>query len=104
LASSSACCCSSEAAAELRQLEGARLDTLQAQWWPHAIRGDYPAAKFVLRIMERRAKLFGLDAPQQVRVSTPDLDRRIEEMLTELATMPGELLQLDASDADTDSE
>lgn len=56
-----------EAAAvgEFRDLENARLDRLQAAWWTKAIGGDRHAALIVLRVFERRAKLNGLDQPQQ---------------------------------------
>ncbi len=54
-----------EDAAQLRTLEGARLDRLQAAHWDLALAGDPKAATVVLRIFERRAKLFGLDAPVQ---------------------------------------
>lgn len=50
-----------EPAAEIRQLEADRLDRLQAAVWMKALRGDLPALDRVLRVMERRAKLLGLD-------------------------------------------
>lgn len=50
-----------EPAAEIRQLEADRLDRLQVQVWTKALRGDLPAVDRVLRIMERRSKLLGLD-------------------------------------------
>lgn len=50
---------------ELREMENARLDRLQAAWWTKAITDKDPhAASVVLRIFDRRAKLNGLD--QQV--------------------------------------
>lgn len=58
----------SEAAAALRQLEDARLDELQSGLWPRALEGDVPAAHAVLRIMERRARLHGLDEPEKHEV------------------------------------
>ena len=78
-----------EAAAELRQLEGARLDALQAQWWPRCVGGNVQAARIMLKIMERRARLFELDAPQQVRVSTPDMDAEIIALMDELTAQAG---------------
>lgn len=47
--------------AEYRNLENARLDRLQQAWWTPALEGDEKAAKIVLRIFERRARLNGLD-------------------------------------------
>lgn len=60
----------SESAAQLRALELQRLDKLLLALWPRASKGDDAAVDRVLRVMERRAKLCGLDAP--VRVSGPD--------------------------------
>lgn len=50
-----------EPAAEIRQLEGDRLDRLQVAVWTKALAGNMQAVDRVLRIMERRAKLLGLD-------------------------------------------
>lgn len=48
-------------AAELLALELARCDELQAAAWPAALAGDWEAHRQVLRTMERRARLLGLD-------------------------------------------
>lgn len=53
-------------AAEIRALELSRLDGLLGALWPKARQGDLGAVDRVLRIMERRAKLLGLDAPVKV--------------------------------------
>lgn len=46
---------------DLRALEVARLDALQAAYWDRAISGkDLRAAAFVLKILDRRAKMLGL--------------------------------------------
>ena len=45
---------------ELRRLELARLDLLQAAVWDKALAADSAAVNTVLRIIERRAKLLGL--------------------------------------------
>lgn len=50
-----------EPANEIRQLEAERLDRLQLGVWQKAIRGDLGAFDRVLRVMERRARLLGLD-------------------------------------------
>ncbi len=52
----------------LRIVEGARLDRLQVALWPKAAAGDLETIDRVLRIMARRARLFGLDAPQTFNV------------------------------------
>jgi hypothetical protein len=50
-----------EPAAEIRELEADRLDRLQAAVWTRALKGDLGAFDRVLRTMERRARLLGLD-------------------------------------------
>lgn len=50
-----------EPAAEIRHLESDRLDRLQVAVWTRALRGDLSAVDRVLRIMERRSRLLGLD-------------------------------------------
>ncbi len=52
-----------EPAAELRDLELARLDDMLAGLWPNARKGNVAAVDRVLKIMQRRADLLGLDAP-----------------------------------------
>ena len=52
-----------EPAADLRKLEAERLDKMQRSLWQQALQGNQGAVDRVLRIMERRAKMFGLDAP-----------------------------------------
>lgn len=65
-----------EAADVMRVEEGERLDRLQRAVWQQALGGDVRAVAAVLRIMERRARLFGLDAPTKVEV-TSDADEQI---------------------------
>lgn len=57
--------------AHLRQLEADRMDALLSAVWPKAIGGDLYAVYAALRIAERRAKLFGLDAPVKTEDVTP---------------------------------
>ena len=77
-----------EAADVMRVEEGERLDRLQRAVWQQALGGDVRAVTAVLRIMERRARLFGLDAPTKVEV-TSDADEQIaglaETLLAERA-------------------
>lgn len=54
--------------AEMRAVEGERLDALQRAVWAAAASGDTEAIKTVLAIMARRARLFGLDMPTKVNV------------------------------------
>jgi len=57
-------------AERLRDLEGGRLDALQVGLAPSIRNGDPRAIGVAVRLMERRAKLFGRDAPTQL--SGPD--------------------------------
>jgi len=58
---------------ELRQIEHERLEKLHSSRWPKALEGDGDesddAYALVLRTMERRAKLLGLDAPVKLQHS-----------------------------------
>jgi hypothetical protein len=51
---------------ELREAEIDRLDRLQLAVWPRAMNGDNSSIVTILRIMERRAKLLGLDMPVKI--------------------------------------
>ena len=72
---------------EIRNLEGERLDLLQAANWDNAMQGDVPAGALVLRVMERRAKLLGLDMPIRVQQEVTvwngdgDLDAEIQSLI-----------------------
>jgi hypothetical protein len=57
-----------ETAEELRRLEAARLDKLQAALWDNAMSGDVQSVDKILKVSDRRAKLFGLDAPAELKV------------------------------------
>jgi hypothetical protein len=52
-----------EPAENVRMMEMERLDLLQMTHWPAARQGDYQATAMVLRIMEMRARYYGLSAP-----------------------------------------
>ncbi len=61
-----------DAAETLRALEVERLDALHASIWPAAVGGNLAAIDRVLSIMQRRARLCGLDAPAKVAQTTAD--------------------------------
>lgn len=67
-----------DTADELRLLEMARLDAIQAAYWDKAIKGNTGAAYLVVKLSESRRKLAGLDAPIQtentVEVKDPYAD------------------------------
>lgn len=68
---------------EMRTVELSRLDRLQRAVWPKAVKGDLQAVDRAIKIIDRRAKLFGLDAPQQVQITANDvdLDAAVDKML-----------------------
>jgi hypothetical protein len=80
---------------EVARLELERLDTMLMGVWQEATKGDVPAIGAVLKIMERRAKLLGLDAPTEhraeLKVSKPDdtstITERISQYMVELDNM-----------------
>jgi hypothetical protein len=72
---------------DARQLELMRLDELQVAVWDRAVNGELPAAHCVLKIMDRRAKLLGLDKPEKVEVNkwdfkAEDLDAEVQRIVT----------------------
>lgn len=76
----------------LRALEALRLDDLQKSLWARARKGDLAAMDRIIRVLERRAKLLGLDAPVKAALTDPEgapvpLDARdsLFERLTRLA-------------------
>ena len=50
-----------EAARDLVATEALRLDRLQLALWPKAMDGDHHAVRELIRLMERRARMLGLD-------------------------------------------
>lgn len=59
-----------EAVAQHRILELQRLDALQVGLWDQALAGDVKAVNAVLRIIEQRSRLLGLDKPQLTPVES----------------------------------
>ena len=59
-----------EPAAELRPLEVERLDAMLSAIWASVKQGQYGAQDRALKIMERRARLLGLDAPVKADVTS----------------------------------
>lgn len=81
---------------EHRELELDRLDILQRTYWQPAVNGNLRAADYVLRVIDKRAKLLGLDAPLKVQAEVvtydgSDLDAEVERVarLIEAATIGG---------------
>lgn len=80
-----------EPADAVREAELARLDRLMQGVWTQALRGENRSVESVLKIMDRRAKLLGLDAPvkQQVEVNTHDRDSIDSEVARLVAILDG---------------
>lgn len=57
-----------EDAEALRQLEREKLDKMERVLWQQAEGGDHAAIDRILRIMERRARLTGIDAPAKQEI------------------------------------
>jgi hypothetical protein len=61
-----------------RQLELVRLDQLLQGVWVAAVEGNPGAVALALRILERRAKLLGLDAPTKI-----DIEARVRAIASQ---------------------
>jgi hypothetical protein len=72
-----------EDAKKLRAIEVARLDEVHASKWPDAMRGDNKSIEIVLKIMERRSKLQGLDAPTKTEHSGEIAIKTWADLVTE---------------------
>ena len=59
-----------EAVEQHRALELARLDALQVGLWDRAVGGDVKAVNAVLRIIEQRSRLLGLDKPEAAQAGS----------------------------------
>lgn len=54
-----------ESAKDLRELESQRLDEMIRALWPKVKKGEIGAIDIAVKIIARRAKLFGLDEPKK---------------------------------------
>lgn len=78
-----------EPAQELRDLMSARLDEMLAVAYENALQGDTDSMMAVLRIEERRARLFGIDRREApVKANLSKLSRPVDAMI-----IVGELLE-----------
>lgn len=60
-----------QAVETLREVEGARIDRLQAAVWSKALKGDLKAVETVRRLIAERIRLFGLAEPVRTELSGP---------------------------------
>jgi hypothetical protein len=63
-----------QAPEEFRWQELDRLDRMQVALWPRAMKGDDRAISTIVRLMERRARLVGIDAPQRIQAEVVNYD------------------------------
>jgi hypothetical protein len=68
---------------ELRAVEVDRLDRLQFAIWERAKDGDIKAIDAVLRILDRRTRILGLDAPTKIQAEIITYDGSILEEHTQ---------------------
>lgn len=59
---------------ETRKVEMDRLDIAQAAIWNNVVQGNVPSVMALIRIMERRAKLLGLDMPTKAQIEVTNVD------------------------------
>jgi hypothetical protein len=59
---------------EMRDLHRQRLEIALKAIWPQILQGDFEAIKLMLKILERDAKLFGIDAPIKTEVEVTSYD------------------------------
>lgn len=85
-------------AEQMRIVEAQRIDALQRALWPKALNGDPWAVLRCKELMERRAALFGLDAPKRQTVEVISIDAvqdAINQLTTEMAKMDAQDVVLD---------
>jgi hypothetical protein len=85
---------------ELREQELDRLDRLQLALWPKAMKGDNASINTIVRLMERRARLLGLDTAIKIQqdITTWTGDESIDRAVRDLAAL------LTANNADSSGE
>lgn len=55
---------------QMVELDCQRMDTLMRSLWTRFDDGDTAAAALILKLLERRARLFGFDAPEKQNIET----------------------------------
>lgn len=74
---------------ELREQELDRLDRLQLAAWPQAMKGHINSIAVIIRLMERRARLLGLDTPIKIEqeITTWEGGDSIDKAVRDLANL-----------------
>jgi hypothetical protein len=85
-----------EPAEELRRLELERLDEMFEALWPNVKKGRGYAVEKALMIMDRRARLLGLDAPTKHQVTVSDsVAAEIEALANDLGILDAVVVEDD---------
>ena len=74
---------------ELREQELDRVDRLQLAAWPNAMKGDTKSIMTIVKLMERRARLLGLDTPIKIEqeITNWDGNDSIDRAVKDLAAL-----------------
>ncbi len=72
-----------EEALQIRAMEAEKLDALQQAHWLRALRGNIGSTKVILQVMERRARLIGLDSPIKIAPTDPGGENRYSDFSDE---------------------
>jgi hypothetical protein len=79
-----------ESLEELRNQELGRLERLQLALWPRALNGDVRAAETVIKIIDKRVGLLGLNAPIRHEVFTIDeIDAELRQLREQYPQLAG---------------
>lgn len=62
-----------EAVDDLRRLELDRLDALQTALWGRAMRGEVAAANLVLKVIDQRVRVLGLQTAKSMKSASPQV-------------------------------
>lgn len=94
---------------ELRSTEMDRLDLAQAAIWNGVLQGQIPSVMALMKIMERRARLLGLDMPTKAQVEvtyydTDTIDAEVRKLAALLDGIPKKELDSQSSASGTDTD
>jgi transposase-like protein len=85
--------------AEIRELHRQRLEVALTAIWPKVVKGELSAIKVMLSILERDAKLYGIDMPVRTELEVTSYDgnllregtRKIIQVIREVSGSPDSL-------------